>query len=68
MWLGTRDQYYAAADTREADVWRYSMKEAVGLVSRLEHYGPFRKPKVASDDWSESDEAKLDAAGYYVDE
>lgn len=68
VWLGTRDQYYAGADTCEANAWRYRMSEAVALVARLEHYGPFRKPKVASDDWTIVDEAKLDADGYYVDE
>lgn len=67
VWLGTRDQYYEAAEVRECDLWLYSTIEACELASRLEHYGPWRKPKVAADDWSAADEAKLDANGFYVD-
>lgn len=67
VWLGTRDQYYEGASICEADVWFYSLEEMTSLAARFEHYGPWRKPKVISADWTEADEAKVDAEGFYVD-
>lgn len=67
VWLGAREDYYKSASVVESDVWFYSFQESIQMAGRFEHYGPWRKPKVSSDDWTHADEAKVDVDGFYVD-